>query len=160
MFLALSTMKYKQVAISDFNEWVSMGVALWPHYNKNSLAKVFHDILSSKSETSYICRNSEDVPVGFVNISLRNDYVAGATSKPVGYLEGIYVKPKYRKQGVAKELTKIAEKWSFEMGSQDFASNAEINNVNSQNFHKKIGFKEANITVNYIKKLTSSKHSA
>lgn len=35
---------------------------------------------------------------------LRHDYVEGTESNPVGYLEGIFVVEKERKQGIAKEL--------------------------------------------------------
>ncbi len=35
---------------------------------------------------------------------MRTDYVEGTESSPVGYLEGIFVKEEYRKNGYAKEL--------------------------------------------------------
>ena len=36
------------------------------------------------------------MPIGFAQCTLRNDYVEGSSSSPVGYLEGIYVKDEYR----------------------------------------------------------------
>ncbi len=77
----------------------------------------------------------------------------GSSSSPVGYVEGIYVKPEYRKQGIARALLGLGEEWSRAHGCNEFASDTEIENVESQAFHLRAGFEEAQTIVHFIKKL-------
>lgn len=42
--------------------------------------------------------------------------VEGTSTNPVGYLEGIFVKKAYRKNGIAKELLNACLKWAKEQG--------------------------------------------
>ena len=130
-----------------------MGVALWPHYKKAKLSKIFRADMKSAKYQHFLAQNEAGEYLGFINLSLRSDYVQGATSSPVGYVEGIYVKPKYRKQGVAKELIIQAEKWAKKQGCKELGSDAELSNIDSQKFHKNLGFKKANVNVHYIKKI-------
>jgi aminoglycoside 6'-N-acetyltransferase I len=44
------------------------------------------------------------LPAGFVEASLRSDYVNGTETSPVAFLEGIYVAPEHRHQGIAAQL--------------------------------------------------------
>lgn len=72
---------------------------------------------------------------------------------PVAYIEGIYVKPAYQKQGIAKELVKIAENWVKEKGFTQIASDTESGNLGSIDFHTKSGFTEVERIVCFIKNL-------
>lgn len=148
-------MNFYKISKQDFKEWVSMNLALWPHYNKKKkrLEQIFNGILKSPKQMAFLCKNDNNEPVAFINISLRTDYVEGSTASPVGYVEGIYVKPEYRKQGVAKELVKLAEKWAKNYGCKELGSDTELGNINGQKFHKNLGFKEANKIVHFIKKI-------
>jgi len=145
-------MNFCEISKEDYNEWLELGVALWPDYKnkKDELEKEFNDILESSKKTAFLCKN-ENESIAFVNLSIRSDYVQGSSKSPVGYVEGIYVDPKYRKKGLAKELIKIAEQWSLKNGCKELGSDAELENINSQKFHKNLGFKEVNRTVNFIK---------
>ena len=91
--------------------------------------------------------------IAFAQCQLRYDYVEGTNSSPVGYLEGIYVEPMYRKQGIAKKLLEECEKWSLKKGCTEFASDCELNNSISFNFHLSVGFEEANRIICFRKKL-------
>ncbi|EKE01709.1 MAG: GCN5-related N-acetyltransferase, partial [uncultured bacterium] len=89
-----------------------MGLALWPHCKKKELEKEFCAELKSGKHEHFLAQNKDGEYLGFINLSLRSDYVQGSSSRPVGYVEGIFVTPKSRKQGVAKELIKQAERWA------------------------------------------------
>ena len=84
---------------------------------------------------------------------MRHDYVEGTESSPVGYLEGIYVADRYRKQGAARELLSACESWAKEKGCTEFASDCELSNVQSLQFHLNVGFEEANRIICFTKKL-------
>jgi len=146
-------MNFCEISKDNFDEWLSMGLALWPHHKKKELEKVFRTELKSDKHKHFLVQNENGEYLGFINLSLRSDYVQGSSSSPVGYVEGIYVKPKYRKQGVAKELIKQAEKWSKKQGCKELGSDAELRNTVSQKFHKNLGFKKDDIIVHYIKKI-------
>lgn len=146
-------MNFCEVSQNNFDTWLAMGLALWPHYDECALRPIFINILKNEKETAYLYQNDAGVPIAFINLSLRTDHVQGSTTSPVGYVEAIYVKPDYRKQGIAKELIAIAEKWASEKGCTELGSDTEIDNLPSQQFHKNLGFKEANRTVNFIKNI-------
>ena len=145
-------MNFCEISEDNFNEWLSMGLALWPHAKK-TLKKEFEADLKSDKYKSFLAQNEDGQYLGFINLSLRSDYVQGASSSPVGYVEGIYVKPKYRKQGIAKELIKQAKKWAKKQGCKELGSDAELKNTVSQKFHKNLGFKKDDVIVHYIKKI-------
>ena len=77
-----------------------------------------------------------EFPIGFAQCQLRYDYVEGTSTSPVGYLEGIFVKESYRSKGYAKELLTECEVWAKGNGCQEFASDCEIDNINSLHFHQ------------------------
>lgn len=145
-------MDFCEISKEDFNEWLELGVALWPNYKnkKDELKQKFNDILESSKETAFLYKDGKE-SIAFINISIRSDYVQGSNTSSVGYIEGIYVDPKYRKKGLAKELIKIAEQWLLKNGCKEVGSDAELENIDSQKFHKNLGFKEVNKTVNFIK---------
>lgn len=150
-----NNLHYCEISKKDFDEWLAMGLALWPHYikRKKKLEQVFRKIIKSTKETAFLCKDGKDQLKGFMNISLRNDYVQGGTTSPICYIEGIYVRPEYRKHGVAKKLIKIAEQWALKKGCTELASDAELSNIKSQKFHKKLGFREVNRTANFIRNI-------
>lgn len=92
-------------------------------------------------------------PVGFAQCQLRRDYVEGTDSSPVGYLEGIYVRDGYRRQGTAGELLRRCEDWAREQGCSEFASDCELGNDDSLRFHLSVGFQEANRVICFTKRL-------
>ena len=130
-----------------------MSLALWPHYKKKELEKELRTELKSDKHDHFLVQNEKGDYLGFINLSLRKDYVEGATSKPVGYVEGIYVKPAHRKQGIAKELIKQAKEWAKKHGCKELGSDTELKNTDSQKVHKNLGFKKTNTIVHFIMKL-------
>lgn len=89
--------------------------------------------------------------IAFMNLSLRSEYVPGATQNPVAYIEGIYVLDEYRNQGVGTALIKFAEQWAIEHRCVELASDALIENTVSYEFHTKVGFREVERVVFFIK---------
>ena len=92
-------------------------------------------------------------PIGFSQCQLRHDYVEGTESSPVGYLEGIFVSDGYRARGYAAELLSECEKWAKEKGCTEFASDCELDNIDSLGLHLALGFEEANRIICFRKDL-------
>ena len=82
---------------------------------------------------------------------IRVDYVEGSESSPTGYVEGIYVKELYRRQGIAKRLLEQGEAWALSRGCTQMGSDIEADNGGSYEFHTKAGFQEANRLICFIK---------
>ena len=132
------------VSAENQNCWAELCASLWPHHSVEFFLKEREKNDNLHNEFLYFIN---DEAVAFTSLSLRHDYVEGTKSSPVGYLEGIYVKPEYRKQGIAQKMVDFAKKWAKEKGCLEFASDCLIENDDSRKFHNKIGFKEANTIV-------------
>ncbi len=96
---------------------------------------------------------ADNVSVAFIQLSVRRDYVEGSETSPVGYVEGIYVRPDFRRQGISKELLTKGEEWVREKGCTQMGSDIEDDNDTSYQFHLNTGFKEANRLICFIKDL-------
>ena len=77
----------------------------------------------------------------------------GTETSPVGYLEGIYVRPLCRGQGIARLLVETCQQWAIQAGCREFASDCELTNEESRKFHLAVGFEEANRIICFTKKL-------
>lgn len=135
-----------------FKSWVNMGKDLWPESSIEELETEFSASMANNREECLVYLIKEK-PVGFINLSMRHDYVNGTHSSPVGYIEGIYVKEAYRKKGIAKRLVEAGEEWSRAHGCQEMASDVLLENKASATFHKNIGFSEAERVVYFVKKI-------
>ncbi len=93
------------------------------------------------------------VGVGFAHASIRTDYVEGTNGGPVGYLEGVFVSPAVRLRGIAARLVGLCEEWARLKGCRTFASDCLLDHHDSERFHRKIGFKEANRIICWTKPL-------
>ena len=121
---------------------------LWPHHTQEEMSGEAAAILKNPEAAVFIAGD-----MGFAQCGLRHDYVEGTESSPVGYLEGIFVKPEFRGRGYARELLRACEQWAKEKGCREFASDCELDNTQSLEFHLKAGFAEANRIICFTKKL-------
>ena len=129
----------KPVSEENKKEWAELAVALWPD---SGISEALQELADSKHQDEFLYYANEQA-VALMSLSLRHDYVEGTESSPVGYLEGIYVKPEHRKKGIAKELVQFAKEWSKNHGCAELASDCELENEESRIFHEQIGFTEA-----------------
>ena len=141
---------------SDLDDFLTMALALWPHHSRDELAKEFDRIMRAPQETGFICRKNGKA-IGFITMSLRFGHVTGATSKPVGYVEGIYVKEDHRNFGVARKLYEVGEQWAKNNGCKQVGSDTWDWNDDSIAVHEKLGYKKVCMLVCFIKNLDEIK---
>ncbi|HEL1618931.1 TPA: GNAT family N-acetyltransferase [Streptococcus suis] len=103
----------------------------------------------------FLYYSQSEEPIAWISLSLRHDCVEGCQAGPVAYLEGIFISPNYRNKGIAEELLNFAEGWAKSRDVCQLGSDAELDNLLSQNFHIKHGFREVSRTVHYVLDLTS-----
>jgi aminoglycoside 6'-N-acetyltransferase I len=143
----------RQAVKKDFNALVDLGLLLWPDESRGEVEKDFKDILSSKRQVVFVAQDEADNYAGFINVSTRREYIPGVTSFPIGYVEAIYVRRAYRRQGLASKLLEIGEQWARDKGCKQMASDTWLWNSGSQEFHKKAGFSEEERLVFFIKRI-------
>ena len=125
----------------DSRVLAEMAVQMWDSHTVDELESGFIDALNNDGAVLFI-KYLDSKPVGFAQCGLRTDYVEGTNTSPVGYLEGY-----------AKELLDACEKWAKDKGCTEFASDCELNNSGSLQFHMAMGFEEANRIICFRKEI-------
>ncbi|MDF0543515.1 GNAT family N-acetyltransferase [Sphingobium sp. H39-3-25] len=138
--------------------WAAMRAALWPDGSQGEHLVDVTEMLSNISGGSgqlvaFIALDAAGRAVGFVEASLRHDYVNGCESSPVAFLEGLYVRPEDRRTGVGRALCAAVETWGRAHGCTELGSDAEIANQESHALHAAIGFEETERVVFFRKRL-------
>ena len=134
----------EEVNSQNQKEFVKLLQKLWKNANLENCKK------DAKITKQFIYKLNNKY-IGFLTCSIKTEYVAGCKSNYVGYLEGVYILPEYRKRGFATELVKHFENWAKSEGSTELASDLEIDNNASLQFHNKMGFEIVEKTV-HLKK--------
>jgi aminoglycoside 6'-N-acetyltransferase I len=148
-------MEIRKASQVDLDEWTAMRFALWP----SSPLEEHRQEVSSKLEspspdsTAFVAVDGAGAICGFAEASLRRDYVNGCDTSPVAFLEGIYIDPSRRGDGVGRLLCGAVEAWGREQGCRELASDALLENTESHAFHNAIGFEETERVVYFRKSL-------
>ena len=132
--------------------WLTMRQALWPEESAEGHRAEMAAWCGDPARcAAFLATGESGNPVGFVEVALRTEYVNGTTSSPVGYVEGLYVVPAARKQGVARALMGAAEGWVRDRGCRELVSDVAWDNRISQAAHQALGFRETERTIFYVK---------
>jgi aminoglycoside 6'-N-acetyltransferase I len=92
-------------------------------------------------------------PVGFIEVGLRSHADGCDVIRPVGFVEGWFVREEMRGQGIGKQLMKAAEDWSRAHQCGEIASDALLDNVPSRDAHAALGFEVVDVCVHFRKGL-------
>jgi aminoglycoside 6'-N-acetyltransferase I len=137
--------------ISD-PDWLALRSAFWDGESEEEHYASLQKFTKTHPPYFAFIANGEDgTPLGFAEISVRRDYVNGCETSPVIYLEGIFVQPSYRGQGISGGLSRAAEAWGAAQGIREFASDSDIDNELSIRAHLGLGFKETDRIVCFRK---------
>ncbi len=139
---------------SNLNDLTDLYVEMFPDTDCHEEWQMLEGILRSKTESCFLVKETNQY-IGFIHLSLRSDYVEGSEHSPTAYIEAIYVRPEFRRKGIAAALLKKAEAWALTNNSPTLASDTEITNSAGIQFHQHLGFAEANRIVCFIKKLAN-----
>lgn len=142
----------KEATLQEAEAAANLALMLWPGHNLEEFIQDMKQLIA-EPDSIVILYYHDDKAIGFAQCQLRYDYVEGTSSSPVGYLEGLYVKKAFRKQGVARNLVTFCENWAKRKGCSEFASDCELENEESLETHLKLGFTEANRIICFTKRL-------
>jgi len=142
----------KQATLTEAAIAAELALLLWPSHSIEDFTNDMQRYISSEDVAIFLTFYKDEA-IGFAQCQLRNDYVEGTESNPVGYLEGLFVKESFRQQGYARLLVTHCEHWAKRKGCMEFASDCELHNEESLAMHLKLGFTEANRIICFTKKL-------
>lgn len=146
-------MKIREATTNDTKAWSQMRTELWPDTDDCHLAEIraFFNKESIDIEQVYIVEEDKEI-VGFIELNIRS-FAEGSRNSSVPYVEGWYIKPEHQGKGYGKKLMEQAESWALSLGYSELASDTEVDNELSINLHKKLGFKETERVVCFLKTL-------
>ena len=138
----------------DAAAWVTLRIALWPDGSAaDHAADVRRYFAAPRREIAFLAVAEDGTSVGFAEATIRSDYVNGTESSPVGFLEGWYVTPKWRRRGAGRALVAAVERWTRGHGCSELASDALLDNRDSHRAHAACGFAETERVVCFRKRL-------
>jgi aminoglycoside 6'-N-acetyltransferase I len=135
--------------------WLALRLALWPESSEAEHLAGMADAIS-RCDFVRLAGASGGAALGFVEASKRTDYVNGTSSSPVAFLEGLYVIPDARHQGIARTLVESVVKWALREGCTELASDALIDNRTAHAVHRALGFEETERVVYFLRALHDS----
>jgi aminoglycoside 6'-N-acetyltransferase I len=134
----------------DYGEWRRMRSLLWSDQTEADMAAW----LARPDTATIVAVRSAGSLCGFVEVGERTN-ADGCESSPVAYVEGWWVDADMRRQGVGARLIEAAESFARKGGYRELGSDTEVDNVVSQQAHRKLGFDELDRVVLYRKVLST-----
>jgi len=132
-----------------------MRLALWPRHSVEELRSEMQSIMASPHRGATFVAEKPGGLCGFAEVSLK-ETAPGCSTSPVGYLEGWYVDPEHRRQGLGRRLVEAAETWARGHGCQEMAADALTENALGRRAHGGVGFEEMEVLVHFRKNLRTS----
>jgi aminoglycoside 6'-N-acetyltransferase I len=120
-----------------------MREALWPSApgeHAEEIDRYFAGNLREPVEV-LLAFDDDDEALGVIELSIRAG-AEGCVTDRVAFVEGWYVAPAARGQGVGATLIGAAETWARAQGCTELASDAEAENLSSAAAHRAVGFTE------------------
>jgi aminoglycoside 6'-N-acetyltransferase I len=110
--------------------------------------------LKGRRRLGFVAETPAGADAGFAEIAIRK-YANGCDSRPVAFLEGIWVSEEFRRCGIGAQLVSHIESFLTARGFHELGSDAPLDNGVSQSAHVGWGFSETERVV-YFRKLLRS----
>lgn len=136
---------------ADREAWADMRCTMWEQLPRTEHLIDIDRMLADQPRNGYLA-SVADTPAGFAEISIRA-YGNGCTRQPVPFLEGIWVAPDRRRQGVATALIRRIVSDLTAQGHVEICSDADLDNLISHSAHGSWGFAETERVVYFRRPL-------
>ena len=134
--------------------WLQLRSQLWPDCAAEGHVEDMATVINEPDDfCAFIARDAAGAACGFAEGALRHDYVNGTESCAVVFLEGLYVAPDHRRQGIAARLVDAIAQWGAAHECSEFASDAPLENELSHEVHEALGFEEVERVVYFRREI-------
>jgi aminoglycoside 6'-N-acetyltransferase I len=146
----------RKMRVADKMAWAQMRYALWPDQAMEAHAGEIDGLLKSRDDWCFIAETVDGQPIGFAEVSLRK-FANGCETRPVPFLEGIWVEGPSRRQDVGGSLIRHVESFLVSRGFREIGSDTYIDNRDSHIAHRGWGFLETERVIYFRKPLNAPK---
>ena len=129
----------RQMRAPDRAAWAEMRAALWPEEPLQAHVEWIDEIIGSKDAWGFVAETIDGAPAGFAELAIRK-YANGCETRPVPFLEGIWVKAAFRRQGIGNALIAHAGAFLAARGFREIGSASEIDSRSVQAYTLRWGF--------------------
>lgn len=141
----------REMGPADKEAWAEMRAALWPGEAAPTHAREIEELLAGGEAWGFIAEMPDGAAAGFAEIAIRK-YANGCDTRPVAFLEGVWVDARWRRRGIGGRLIMHAEAFVTARGFCELGSDTAIENRTSQAAHLAWGFSETERVV-YFRKI-------
>lgn len=154
----MQALTVRRAGLEDIPQIARMCHDLWPDaavddHAEEVLRVLKGGALGTLPTVFLVAQGPGSETVGFVQVGLRSHADGCDPAHPVGYVEGWYVAPAFRRKRVGAQLIAAAEGWARSQGCIEMASDTWLNNDDSQFAHEALGFEVVDRCVHYRKRL-------
>ena len=133
----MTAVTVRPATAADVPEWSAMRAQLWPDDDAAAhAADIAETFLSGDpDQVAFVAEGDGGALLGFVEASIRRDYVDGCDTSPVAFGEGAFILPQWRGTGVGRALVAHALE-------RHPMLTTEVNEQNGQavGFYERLGF--------------------
>ena len=146
-------MNIGKVQREDKTAWAQMRYRLWPTTNLEIHREEIDGFFEGESRdiSDAFVMEKEGTIIGFIEINIRN-FAEGSDADSVPYVEGWFIEEEFRGQGLGSSLMSFVEFWARAEGFTELASDTTLENTGSISLHKRLGFKEQERVVCFLKR--------
>lgn len=145
-------MTVRRIVESDRGDWVRLRAALWPGSDSDHEAETLAHFETLADALLVFVAELDERIVGFLELDFRK-YAEGCASSPVPFIEGWYVEPTFRGQGIGRALVEAAEAHARRAGYPEIASDTVLENTDGIAAHLALGYEEVERVVCFRRSL-------
>jgi len=142
----------RQMGCGDRATWIRLRTALWPDEAAEVHGEDVDAFLSDETGFGFVAETEDGTAVGFAEITIR-PFANGCDSRPVPFLEAIWVAAPFRRRGIGALLVKHIDGFVAARGFHEIGSDALVENHASHAAHRSWGFSETERVVHFRKLL-------
>ena len=115
--------KIRHARPKDTEMWERMRCDMWPDGREDHGPEIaaFFAGMRAEPEAVLVAEGPDGHVVAVAELSIRTD-LPSRLGQPVGYVEGLFIVPEARGQGIARSLLLASRGWARQQGCTGFAS--------------------------------------
>jgi aminoglycoside 6'-N-acetyltransferase I len=122
---------FRQIEVHDRALWAQLRAELWPDESVETHHKELNEFLERGNFWGFVAELSDGTAAGFAEVAIR-DYANGSVSRPVAFLEGIWIRQQFRRPRLGARLLQTVESFLVSRGFAELGADAFIDDRESR----------------------------